>query len=83
MTAISRIKTLSFNTGLSRSAIYSKLRFNPKRPNCFDPTFPKPIKLGNRAVGWFTEEVDAWLKLQKEKALANDAGVSVGTGGEK
>ena len=24
-------------------------------------TFPKPIKLGERAVGWLKKDIDAWL----------------------
>lgn len=33
---------------------------NPKSPR-FDPTFPKKIKLGVRSVGYYVEEVKAWL----------------------
>lgn len=40
-------------TGLSKSQCYRKA----KR----ETTFPKPIKLGERASGWIAAEVDAWL----------------------
>jgi prophage regulatory protein len=33
---------------------------NPKSSR-FDPTFPKKIKLGSRSVGYFYDEVIAWL----------------------
>lgn len=33
---------------------------NPKSPR-FDDTFPKKIKLGKRSVGYFYDEVMAWL----------------------
>jgi prophage regulatory protein len=46
-------------TGLSRSSIYERL--NPKS-EYFDPNFPKPIKLGKRAVGWRESDVAAWLE---------------------
>ncbi len=37
-------------TGKSRSAIYQGVK---------DGTFPKPIKLGPRAVGWIESEIEA------------------------
>ncbi len=61
---ILRRKQLEEKTGLSRSGIYAKLKPNPKRPNDYDPTFPKPISVGAKAVGWVESEVDAWLELK-------------------
>lgn len=58
---IIRRKQLEARTGLSRSTIYAKMRVNPKRPSDFDPTFPKPISMGAKAVGWIEAEVEAWL----------------------
>lgn len=58
---IIRRKQLEARTGLSRSTIYAKMRKNPKRPSDFDPTFPKPISMGAKAVGWIEAEVEAWL----------------------
>jgi prophage regulatory protein len=49
---------------ISTSTIYSKLKFNPKRPHDFDPTFPKPVKLGKKAVGWIEAELDTWLTMR-------------------
>jgi prophage regulatory protein len=40
-------------TGLSRSTIYEKMKSG---------SFPTPVKLGPRAVGWVETEVDAWLE---------------------
>lgn len=40
-------------TGLSRSTIYVKMETG---------TFPKPIKLSERSVGWLEHEVQEWLK---------------------
>ena len=66
--------------GLKRSSIYAKLSLNPKRPNDFDPTFPRPITLGNaKAVGWVESEINSWLAAQLEKCRK----VSVQEGGQK
>lgn len=53
-------------TGLSRSAIYERL--NPKSPY-FDPTFPRPVKLGLRAVGWRVGEITTWQQ-SRENSVA-------------
>ena len=65
---ILRRKQVEARIGLSRSAIYAKLRHNPKRPGDFDPSFPKPISVGAKAVGWIEAEIDAWLTAQIEKS---------------
>ena len=65
---ILRRKQVEARIGLSRSAIYSRFRPNPKRPTDYDPTFPKPIPIGAKAVGWIEAEIDAWLTAQVEKS---------------
>ena len=65
---ILRRKQVEARTGLSRSSIYARLRHNPKRPGDYDPTFPKPISVGAKAVGWIEAEIDAWLTAQVEKS---------------
>jgi len=50
---ILRRKQVEARTGLSRSTIYAFIS---------EGMFPKPINLGNRAVGWIEAEIDAWLK---------------------
>jgi prophage regulatory protein len=65
---ILRRKQVEARTGLSRSSIYARLRHNPKRPGDFDPTFPKPISVGAKAVGWIEAEIVAWLTAQVEKS---------------
>lgn len=65
---ILRRKQVEVRTGLSRSCIYSKLRYNPKRPSDFDPSFPQQISVGAKAVGWIEAEIDAWLTAQIEKS---------------
>ena len=65
---IIRRKQVEARTGLSRSSIYARLRQNPKRPGDYDPTFPKPISVGAKAVGWIEAEVEAWLVAQINKS---------------
>lgn len=42
-------------TGLSRSTIYAAVAAG---------TFPEPVKLGVRAIGWREHEVAAWLSAR-------------------
>ena len=49
-------------TGLACSTIYEQMKKG---------TFPKPIKLGERAVGWRMSEINAWL----EQRIAEREGV--------
>lgn len=65
---ILRRKQVEARTGLSRSTIYSKLKHNPKRPGDYDPTFPTPVSVGAKAVGWIESELDAWLTAQVHKS---------------
>lgn len=55
---ILRIKKVSELTGLGISTIYAKLDPNS---SSFDPTFPSPVRLGAKAVGWRYCEVMAWV----------------------
>ena len=48
-------------TGLSRSSLYAMMAAG---------TFPKPIPLGPRAVGWAESEIAAWLEARKAERAA-------------
>ncbi len=50
--AILRRKQVEARTGLSRSTIYDAIKAG---------RFPAPIRIGARAVGWLSGEVDDWL----------------------
>ena len=67
---ILRRKQVEGRLGLSRSSIYARLRRNPKRPGDYDPTFPKPVSIGVKAVGWIESEIDDWLNAQIQKSRA-------------
>ncbi|MEP6756773.1 MAG: AlpA family transcriptional regulator [Chthonomonadales bacterium] len=56
-TAILRLPQVKVKVGLSRSSIYSAVAEN---------RFPKPVRLGARAVGWLESEVDEWVNKQVE-----------------
>lgn len=49
---IIRRRQVEARTGLSRSTIYLRIA---------EGTFPAPVSLGNRAVGWLESEVSTWL----------------------
>jgi prophage regulatory protein len=57
--AILRLPTVKTRTGLSRSTIYLRVA---------EGSFPKPISLGARAVGWIDAEVEAWVAGQIEQS---------------
>jgi prophage regulatory protein len=44
-----RLQEVREATGLSRSSIYA------------DPQFPRPVKIGPRAVAWVETEVRGWV----------------------
>lgn len=55
--SILRRKQVEVRTGLSRSTIYLRIA---------EGAFPRPVKLGGRAVGWLSHEIDEWLKHKVE-----------------
>ncbi len=50
--SILRRKQVQARTGLARSTIYLNIK---------QGTFPKPIPLGSRAVGWIESEISDWI----------------------
>lgn len=57
MHTILRLPAVMSCTGLSRSSIYLRVS---------QGTFPKPVSLGVRAVGWIEAEIQEWLQRQIE-----------------
>jgi prophage regulatory protein len=57
VTKILRLPNVKSRTGLSRSTIYLRVS---------EGSFPAPVSLGGRAVGWIEAEVDEWLKQRIE-----------------
>ena len=52
---IYRLGRVSEITGLSRSWIYLAIK---------NGEFPKPIKLGKRAIGWVALDIQEWIKAK-------------------
>ena len=57
MTKILKLPDVMEATALSRSSIYSYIQQN---------TFPQPVPLGRRAVGWLETEVTDWINQKAE-----------------
>ncbi len=56
---ILRFTTVKNITGYSRSAIYKKIS---------QGSFPSPISLGERAVGWVESEINDWIDERINKS---------------
>jgi prophage regulatory protein len=61
---IIRRPELESRFGLKRSTVYDHVKAG---------TFPAPIRIGERAVGWIESEVEAWLE---SRIAASRKGVS-------
>ena len=48
--------------GIDRTAAYRKINPNSK---FYDPSFPLPVKLGPRAVGWKLSDLLAWVEARE------------------
>lgn len=55
---IIRLKDVLNATGLARATIYKYISAG---------TFPKPVSLGDRCVGWVDSEVDDWILARIEE----------------
>ncbi len=55
VTRVLRLPEVLVRTGLSKSSIYLRIS---------QGSFPKPISLGGRSVGWVEEQVEHWLEGQ-------------------
>lgn len=60
-TTIVRLPTVQRRTGLSRSAIYVRMA---------EGTFPRPVNLGSRAVGWVEADVQQWIEARIQASSA-------------
>jgi prophage regulatory protein len=60
-TVILRLPELRKRIGLGRSSIYALVK---------QGSFPRPIPLSARAVGWSAAEVEAWLQSRAAERKA-------------
>lgn len=54
---IYRVNEVIEKTGLPKSTLYAKMK---------DGDFPRPIKLGKRAVGWKSKKVHLWVETKSD-----------------
>jgi prophage regulatory protein len=59
-TVILRLPELRKRIGLGRSSIYALVK---------QGSFPRPVRLSQRAVGWVAAEIEAWLAERAAKRL--------------
>lgn len=55
---ILRRRDVEVVTGLSRSSIYAGIQ---------NGTFPVPIRLSAKSVGWVSSEINAWIQRKMEQ----------------
>ena len=58
---ILRLPLVKGRTGLSRTSIYDFVKRG---------TFPRPVALGPRAVGWLESDITAWIEQRTAKVSA-------------
>lgn len=51
-----RLTEVSSKTGLSKPGVYKRLKE--------DPTFPRSVSIGGRAVAWIEAEIDEWIETR-------------------
>ena len=56
---ILRLRQVIAKTGLARSTIYDLIKRE---------SFPKPIKLAAKIVGWLENEIEEWISVQIKKS---------------
>ena len=52
---IMRLEEVMSVTGFKRSSVYKYMAIG---------TFPKPVPLSEKAVGWVSSEIDDWIKAR-------------------
>lgn len=63
---ILRRPRVSSVTGLGRSSIYRYISLG---------LFPKPIRLGNRTVGWLESDINNWIEEKINASLVKNRGI--------
>jgi prophage regulatory protein len=58
---IQRLPEVINNVQLSRSSIYLKVK---------NGTFPAPVKISDRAIGWHSNEINAWIASRTSDSVS-------------
>jgi len=59
-----RLTEVKKRTGLSRSTIYERIKSH---------TFPEPVSLGARAIGFVESEISAWIEQRIDESRGQSA----------
>jgi prophage regulatory protein len=62
---ILRLPNVLDRTGLSRSTVYQRVS---------EGRFPRPVSLGDRAVGWVESDIEEWINWQIENSRSIRSG---------
>ena len=54
-----RMKAVTDKIGVARSTIYDWMNEGSTR---YDASFPKPVRLGSKSIGWFESDLNRWLE---------------------
>jgi prophage regulatory protein len=63
MQSFLRISEVAGVTSMSRSAIYEMIKGN---------NFPRPRRLGKRAVGWLSKDIQNWIESRPQGGCWED-----------
>jgi len=66
---ILRLPAVKARTGLSRSTIYLRVSGG---------SFPRPVSLGARAIGWLESDVEGWICRRIEQSRADNFATAKG-----
>lgn len=64
VTTILRLPAVKARTGLSRSTIYLRIA---------EGSFPSPVSLGGRAVGWPEFLIESWIEQRIQEGRSQGA----------
>ena len=61
ITRLLRMREVKRRTGLSPTTIWRRRR---------EGSFPDPVNLGNGLLGWYEDEIEAWIKARPRVSTA-------------
>ena len=64
MASIIRMPQVVEMTGVSRAHVYALIARDE---------FPRPVRIGKRAVGWIVEDIEAWISARPSAGSWNKA----------
>ena len=71
LATVVRLPQLTKMVGISRSMIYLKIN---AKSRYFDAKFPKPIRLGQKAIGWLLSDIYDYIRALKSQEHSPNMG---------